>query len=58
MSKARWRFTPAELKRLIRTAKEMGLGVTQVRVAEDGITLNTQPIDAQPTDKTDEWKVA
>jgi hypothetical protein len=46
VSKGRWRFTPTEVKRLIQAVEESELVVTQVRVDEAGITINTQPATA------------
>jgi hypothetical protein len=43
MSKGKWRFTTAEIKRLVRAIEESGLGVVQVRVDDVGVTVNTQP---------------
>ena len=56
MSKGRWRFTPAEVKRLIRAVEESELVVTQIRVDGAGITINTQSATAVPkTALTNEW---
>jgi hypothetical protein len=61
MSRAKWRFTPSEVSRAIRIAREAGLDVTALEITTDGrIRIATsEPIARRTKPKpTENTKVA
>ena len=59
MSKSPWGWRPTVVRRLINVVQAAGLQVERIEMAPDGrlIVVPSTTIDAQPTDKTDEWSV-
>ena len=57
MSKAKWKFTAAEIKRAVEGVRRSGLPVSAVRVSDDAIYIETRATEASTkiTD-ADEWK--